>query len=342
MKPSAVKAEFLLPRLQSISESGIFSNRGPQVVELESRLAKWLDVRESHLVVTSNATVALTVAAALSPSMSWDVPAWSFPATALAPLLIGKDVTFVDIDPDTWLVVDERSDSSTGLMNVIPFGGSLDQSAWAYPGELLIDAAASLATRPSGLKTLPGSAAVIFSLHATKTMGGAEGGVVVFGSEERAALARAWINFGFSGSRESIHIGTNGKMSEYDAAVANARLDGWPEESQEWETIRQLAVQASEEMNLQKTPDSMVSVNPYWIALFETSEQKKSAADALNTAGVETRLWWAEGLHKMPAFQSLPRQSLKVVDDFASRYLGLPFHLSLSTSQFSKVADVIR
>ena len=341
MKPLPVREEFLLPRIRSIATSGVFSNRGPQVRELESRLAEWLDVDESTLVVTSNATVALTAAIALSEASTWHVPAWSFPATALAPLIIGKPITFVDIDPDTWLAQDTRSDNSTGLMNIIPFGGSFDESAWSYPGELVIDAAASLATRPVGLKQLPDSAAVVFSLHATKTMGGAEGGVAVFGSESRAKLARSWINFGFSGARESILLGTNGKMSEYDAAVANARLDGWQEESAEWLRIRELASEASRKLGLELPPASMGAIGPYWIALFNSTEEREQAINSLTEKGIETRLWWGEGLHSMSAFSFVPHAEVAAVGDLACRYLGLPFHLNLTNQDFHAVEGSI-
>lgn len=330
MKPRSPREEFLIPRVKSVTSSGIFANRGPQVWELESRLAAWLDVNESHLVVTSNATVALTAAVSLSPARSWHVPAWSFPATALAPLQIGKPITFVDVHPDTWLVVDKRRYNTTGLMNVIPFGGSFNQMAWSHPGEVVIDAAASLASRPEGLRDLPESTAVVFSLHATKTMGGGEGGVVVFGSEKRAKLARSWINFGFSGTRESVVLGTNGKMSEYDAAVANARLDGWSEEETAWEMLRKQTLNVAGRLGLSKPPDSMASINPYWIALFETKALRDNAVKALESAGVETRLWWASGLQKMSAFEFVPCQSLEVTSDVSQRYLGLPFHFYLS------------
>ena len=341
MRPRAVREEFLLPRLQSVARSGTFSNRGPQVRELESRLAAWLNVSESHLVVTSNATIGLTAAVALSPATSWHVPAWSFPATALAPLHIGKPITFVDIDPDSWLVVDHRHDSATGLMNVIPFGGSFDQTAWSHHGELVIDAAASLATRPSGLKDLPESAAVVLSLHATKAMGGAEGGVVVFGSEERAKMARSWINFGFSGARESILPGTNGKMSEYDAAVANARLDGWELESSEWLRIRELSIDASRKLNLARTPESMDAIGPYWIALFNSTAERQRAIDSLREYRIETRLWWGEGLHKMPAFRQVVVAPLSNVESLCVRYLGLPFFAGIREETIELISSRI-
>ena len=341
MKPLPVRAEFLAPRIKSIASSGIFANRGPQVRELESRLAVWLDVDESNLVVTSNATVALTAAVALSPATSWQVPAWSFPATALAPLHIGRSITFVDIHPDTWQVIDQRRDRDMGLMNVIPFGGSFDQSAWSQPGEIVVDAAASLASRPATLKELPESAAIVFSLHATKTMGGAEGGVVVFGSEERAKLAHSWINFGFSGTRESVVLGTNGKMSEYDAAVANARLDDWQNEAVEWSALRVESLRISNSTSTHAVPQAMEELGPYWIALFDSEEKRDAVQEALNFEGVETRLWWAEGLHKMPAFLNVPHQSLVTSDDVSARYLGLPFHLGLAKADLDLIESIL-
>ena len=342
MKPSPVRAEFLGPRIRSIAAAGIFSNRGPQLLELESRLAEWLGVSKTKLVIMSNATVGLIAAVALSPAKSWHVPAWSFPATVLAPLQNGKSVTFVDIDDQSWLVRDERDDSSIGLVNVIPFGGFFDQTAWSGGGELVVDAAASLGTRPSGLRDLPDSVTVVFSLHATKTMGGAEGGVVVFGSEERADLARSWINFGFSRERESIVVGTNGKMSEYDAAAANARLDGWEEEAAGWEKLRNYTAEATGYPPLERTPEWMSSINPYWIALFRSADDRGRVRKQLEKAGIETRLWWGEGLHKMLAFSSVPRKPLLVVEDLASRYLGLPFHLSLSSEHFEEITKIIK
>lgn len=341
MKPLPVKAEFLTPRIESLAASGIFANRGPQVRELESRLAAWLNLNEANLVVTSNATVALTAAIALSPASSWHVPAWSFPATALAPLHIGKPITFVDIDSDTWLVVDHRDDQATGLLNTIPFGGSFNQSAWSHPGEIVIDAAASLATRPSCLGGLPESAAVVFSLHATKTMGGAEGGVVVFGSEDRANLARAWINFGFSGARESIVLGTNGKMSEYDAAVANARLDGWEEESGEWRRIRELSIDVNRKLKLPQTPYSMDAIGPYWIALFNSPGERQRAISSLKAHGIATRLWWSEGLHKMPAFAQEDVAPILNVEYLSARYLGLPFFAGIDQQTLQLVSDIL-
>lgn len=341
MQPTAVKRKFLLPRIQSIEKSGIFSNSGPQVRELESRLANWLNVPSEHLLVTANATTALQAAVALSPATSWHVPSWSFPASALAPLGLGKHVVFVDVDPVTWMARDQRVSEKEGLIKVVPFGGSVGSEVWSDSGEVVIDAAASLASQPKGLAELPAGASIVFSLHATKTMGGAEGGAVVFGSVERAKAARSWINFGFSGGRESMLLGTNGKMSEYDAAVANARLDGWSDECRKWLRIRKLAINTSRAMQLSKTPDSMCSIGPYWIVLFRSDRERKRISGILEREQVETRLWWGKGLHNMVAFSDVTKMDLSITEDLSRRYLGLPHHLLLKREDYSLIYELV-
>lgn len=148
MKPQPVRSEFLLPRLESVARSGVFSNRGPQVKELEGRIAEWVPASPTFVVATSNASVGLTAAVALSPAERSKVRAWSFPATALAPLQAGKLIEFEGLDPRTWLPNTQPDSPKVGLITVIPFGGSFDSGVWAADGEHIVDAAASLATQP--------------------------------------------------------------------------------------------------------------------------------------------------------------------------------------------------
>lgn len=331
----------MLPRIEAIAASGVFSNNGPQIRELEARLAKWLGVQPEHLVVTSNATVALSAAVFVSPAKRWQIPGWSFPATAHAPLLLGREVELADIEPENWLVVDKRSESGAGLINVLPFGATVTSQSLEYSGELVIDAAASLATQPRGLTQLSKSQAIVFSLHATKALAGAEGGLVVFGSAERAERARSWINFGFTGSRDAVSLGFNGKMSEYDAAVVNARLDGWPDEAPEWFAARKKSLLVTEQIGLEATPEAMRGIGPYWVALFNSSQKREFALRRLKEAGIETRLWWGSGLHRMPAFADIKRGPLVTVEDLSQRYLGLPFFLDMTSKDFGRISDLL-
>lgn len=341
MRPRAVRPELLLPRIQSISSSGIFSNHGPQVVELERRAADLLDVAPELVVATSNATVGLSAAIASSELKDWLLPGWTFPATPLAALNAGARIRFADISPESWYVRDTRKTSSEGIVNVIPFGGSFDEEAWAYAGPVVIDAAASLATKLPSLKNLPTQHSIVFSLHATKTMGGAEGGIAVFGSLDQAHYARQWINFGFGKNRESSMVGVNGKISEYDAAVANARWDGWEEERLEWTELRHTVEEQSKKLKLAEVPSALKTTNPYWVVTFDSAEQRDSVKKTLRDASIDSRLWWGAGLHQMPAFKQVRKDSLPAIEDIASRYLGLPYFLGLGEEEITEIVNHI-
>ena len=59
----------------------------------------------------------------------------------------------------------------------------------------------------------------------------ANGGLVSVDTDLVTRVGMA-LNFGFYGSREARAAGMNGKMSEYNAAVGLAELDGWAQKRQ--------------------------------------------------------------------------------------------------------------
>jgi len=130
-------------------------------------------------------------------------------------------------------------------------------------------------------------------------------------------------------------------MSEYDAAVANARFDGWASEEREWKTLRNLVVATTQKLGLERTPPAMNEVNPYWIVLFKSQRERQRAQSALHASGVETRLWWGKGLHHMEAFRKIPTSQLATIDSLSSRYLGLPYFIDMTKDQIERIAHVI-
>ena len=58
------------------------------------------------------------------------------------------------------------------------------------------------------------------SLHVTKSFGCGEGGLIITNDNVKASEFRKIINFGFDTKKRLGLIGFNGKMTEYNAAVA--------------------------------------------------------------------------------------------------------------------------
>jgi dTDP-4-amino-4,6-dideoxygalactose transaminase len=328
--------------MEAVAQSRTFANYGPQVIELESRLAAMLGVRVSQVVSVASCTLGLMGAISLAEVESWELPAWTFAATGHAVKAAGGLMRFVDIDPDSWMFeFDQETDRRVGKVVVLPFGAGLSSCWWDDESEVVIDAAASLGSLADSFPRIPLRTSVVFSLHATKVLGVGEGGFVVFGDTSRAQAFRSWANFGFSGSRESLSAGTNAKMSEYVAALLHCELDAWPGASEGWREARFKVESAGDRANLGVFPKLSGEISPYWIAILPDRVTRDRVADSLAVAGVETRKWWGSGLHKMIYFRQVPNSGLAITDATAGRYLGLPFFQGIRHSEVDFVVSAI-
>jgi dTDP-4-amino-4,6-dideoxygalactose transaminase len=347
MKPRLPTFDQYAPYLKLIDESQTYSNRGPLVRLLETRYAEKLGVSDaSRVVLCSNATVAIQGFLQISDAETWHVPSFTFAATVHAAIQSGKEVLLEDIDPKTWMISPGaiKDLKTEGMVPVLPFGAPFRANDFKHIDHLLVDAAASIGGASAWIKDLRESWAAVFSLHGTKSFGIGEGGLIVFGSKEMANSFRTWMNFGFSGSRESVMLGTNAKLSEVQAAVGLAVMDGWGVEEDEWRTVRFLTDEISENLGLGQfeiIPEGTIS--PYWIISHSDHEVASRIQLACLESKIETRKWWSEGCHSMPAFSELtilqfgyPNTSF-----IGRKYLGLPFHREITRSNFERIALIL-
>jgi dTDP-4-amino-4,6-dideoxygalactose transaminase len=344
MKPVLPTIDAVNVYLERVYASGIFSNHGPLVRELEQRYADWFNVPAENVVAVVNGTVAISAAALWEDNPTYLSPEWTFPATAMGVLSVGGSVEFRDVDPEAWTlsVTDDdvaRADSVVPLV-VAPFGHPIDLSDWSAFPRIIIDAAACAGNRPdlSGMKK--GWAATI-SLHATKVLGCGEGGLVIFADPARAQIAREWINFGFSGSRITERVGTNGKMSEFAAAFALAALDDVDTELRDWGVVRDKAAKVNTQLGLSGGPMSPSSRIPYWLIAAPSVESAAVYERELADAGIQTRRWWPASLTETTPFRDFPTSGNSNSRFLAETVIGLPMFRSLSDEQFDRIRDVL-
>ena len=345
MKPRLPTYEQYAPYLRLIDESQTYSNRGRLVRLLETRYAEKLAVSDTSLIVLcSNATLAIQGFLQISDARTWHVPSFTFAATVHAAIQSGKEVILEDIDPRTWMISPAViTDSKTeGVVPVLPFGAPFNSNAFKHIDHVLVDAAASIGGASTWINDLKESWAAVFSLHATKSFGIGEGGLIVFGSKEMADEFRSWINFGFSGSRDAQRLGTNAKMSEVQAAVGLAVMDGWTVEEAEWNNVRSLTDEISENLGIgQFDIIPRGTSSPYWIISHSDQEVISSIQLKCRENRIETRKWWSEGCHRMPAFSNLGNQNLEYTEIIGARYLGLPMFRGLSLESVKEISNAI-
>lgn len=346
MRPKLPSFEQVRPYLEQMDSSGVYSNFGPLVTELEKRYAKFLGVDPEQVVSTANATLALQGACTLFPPREWLLPVFTFAATLHALLQANLIPRFTDVHVNNFEMVDPLGQAmslDTGILPVMPFGKRPEPSSFPKGRFTVMDAAASLGAAEGSLTTLNKTQAVVFSLHATKVLGAGEGGLAVFGDVDYSTKFRKWTNFGFDGSRMSIFSATNAKMSEIHAAYALASLDGWSSERQQWETALQGGSSIARELGVASPIDRFDGVRPYWIAQFKSQEVRDAVEAALSLSRIQSRHWWPRPLNEMPAFSAISQHtSFPSALELAGTTLGLPMYRGISQQDLELIRDVIK
>lgn len=340
--PTLPKYKALKRYLKRIDDRRIYSNSGPLVLELELRLAGELGVDPREVVLGSSATILLEAAitCSMDQDIEWTCPSWTFAASALALKRCHKNFGFVDVGSD-WRAISDSGFMRNNLL-VLPFGDEINPSDRPRnTNTLLIDAAASLPSylQKNNLNRGPRDGTV-FSLHATKLLSTGEGGLFVSTNLDWVEGIRRWLRFGFGSERISVQEGTNGKISEYAAAIGLSSMDLWPKFVPQIKELMQWSRLVSENNNLKVSPALSKSlISPYWIVELESKKQKDKLVTIMEKHNIETRDWWGSCCHTMPFFKDVPikSESLENSESLASRTIGLPLHLELTDKERQRI-----
>jgi len=237
-RPNLGDRSRFLDRLNDILDRRWLTNNGRYVIELESRIAALVGVR--NCVLVANGTIGLELLIrALGLTGEVIVPAFTFVATAHA--LQWQEITpvFADIDPATHCLDPESVEAAitprtTGIIGVHVWGrpcavDELQALARRRGLKLLFDAAHAFGCSRGERMIGAFGEAEVYSFHATKIVNTFEGGAIVTDNDELAEKLRLMQNFGFRGYDRVIYLGTNGKMSEVAAAMGLTNLESLDE-----------------------------------------------------------------------------------------------------------------
>ncbi len=344
LRPRLPETKHLIPYLNRIDDSKIYSNRGPLVRDLEERLANHFQVRKEQIVLLSNATLAIQGLATLLPVQRIQVPDYTFAASGQAVLASGKLIDLVDVRLDDWQLPlpTNSAISEIGFLPVMPFGAPVDIERWGSIQNVIFDAAASFGSTQPDLKGLNLTSAIVYSLHATKVAGCGEGGIAICGSDEIADKLKSWSNFGFNENRIAYTLGTNAKMSEYSAAVVCAVLDDLESELAEWNKSLDIAKKNSIIYGFDSIVSHYFGARPYWIAQFNDKETREKVSKFLFENNIECRSWWSTPLSAMPVFRRFAGPvSNDVAKEICETTLGLPMFRGLSEISIDKISQLV-
>jgi UDP-2-acetamido-2-deoxy-ribo-hexuluronate aminotransferase len=335
-------------RIQAVLDHGQYI-MGPEVAELEGRLADYTGAR--HCITVSSGTEALVIALmalGVGPGDEVITTPFSFIATAEAILLVGARPVFVDIERatcnlDPGLIEEKISPATRAIMPVSLYGQPADMdaiNAIAARHRLAVieDGAQSFGATYRGRQSGNLSTIGCTSFFPSKPLGCyGDGGALFTGDDALAAAMREIRVHGQSRRYVHTRLGVGGRMDTLQCAVVLAKLERFA-----WEVKqRRRAAAAYDEMLHPHVPlvacrADRTSVYAQYTVLVEERDQVRKTLDA---AGVPTAVHYPLPMHQQPAYAHLAvGERYPVTEAMAARVLSLPMGPYLSAADARHVA----
>ena len=305
-------------RIQAVLDHGQYI-MGPEVKELESRLAAWSGAK--HCITVSSGTEALLIALMalnLKPGDEVITSPFTFAATGEMIALLGGRPVFVDIEPDTCnidagLIEAAITPRTRAIMPVSLYGQVADMDAInaiaARHGLPVIeDAAQSFGatyTGSTGVARKSGHLSTFgcTSFFPSKPLGCYGDGGAIFTDDDTLAQACREIRVhGQSARYTHTRIGVGGRMDTLQCAVLLAKLERF-----DWEIAQRHALGARYLHLLAGTPGlRLLAVRPdrdcVWGQFTVFVEQRAAVQAALAAQGIPTAVHYPKPLHHQAAY----------------------------------------
>ncbi|WP_022681615.1 DegT/DnrJ/EryC1/StrS family aminotransferase [Sphingobium bisphenolivorans] len=357
-RPFLPPLEEFQPYLERIWANRWLTNAGPFHQQLEEELAAYLGVQ--HIALTSNGTAALQLALqALEVKGEVITTPFTFVATTHALRSCNLRPVFVDIDPRTGNLDPEMIEraitpDTCAIMPVHCFGhpcrtDRIAEVASRHGLKVIYDAAHAFNVRQNGESLLRAGDAACLSFHATKVFNTFEGGAVVCADAMMKARIGQLRNFGFTDAFSVGMAGTNGKMSEFQAAFGLLQLK-YADEA----ITRRAMIAARYAAGLRATEGlTLFEAEPGWqlnhsyfpLLLAEgLAERRADLCARLLAAGIHARPYFWPLVCDHAVYQDLPSASgeLPVARRFARQILCLPLYPDLAARHVETAVATIR
>lgn len=327
--------ESLQRRMDSVLAHGQYI-MGPEIAELEAKLASYVDAK--HCITVANGTDALLIAMmslGIKPGDEVVTTPFTFIATAEMIAFIGATPVFVDIDSRTYnldptLLEAAITTKTKAIMPVSLYGQCADMDsivaiADRYGIPVIEDAAQSFGATYKGRKSCGLSLIGCTSFFPSKPLGCYGDGGACFTNDDN--LAKKMRQIRVHGQDKRYHhplIGINGRLDTLQAAVLLAKMEVFEEEvllrahvgARYTELLKNLVITPYIEKH-------NTSVYAQYTILVDNRE---TIQEELGLVGIPTAVHYPIPLHLQTAFAQLniPKGSYPISELTAKKVLSLP------------------
>lgn len=356
LRPRLVPLEAVMPHLESMYRSRIYSNFGPLNALFEQRIVQeWFKGGVATTVGNATLGLMLAISQAKRAGTKAIMPSFTFAATPLAAQWCGLEPVFVDVDPDEWVMapaalaaaLEKHGDDVAVVVPYATCGSAMDLAPYetllARNIPVVVDAASSIGT------TIDGHAfghdftgLIVYSMHATKAFPVGEGGLIHSADAGLVAKVRQAANFGFGAERAATTMGLNAKLTEITAAVALATLDDFAERRKRRCSLYSDYQSILSDVGLLQRGFRLQAVRgqvaPQWLAIRAPDHAtQERAIQCAKDEGIELRRYFAPACHSHPQFKDCDNDGLVETRLLCETVLSLPLWEEMSLEDVSRI-----
>ncbi|HEY5238204.1 MAG TPA: DegT/DnrJ/EryC1/StrS aminotransferase family protein [Rhizomicrobium sp.] len=334
---------------------------GPQVAELEKRLAEFAGVK--HAIACANGTDALMIilrAWNVGPGDAVFVPAFTFAASAEVVALVGASPVFVDVLEDTFNMDPKSLEAAIAMVRregklkprvVMPvdlFGQTADYRALEpiIAREkllMLCDAAQGFGGLLDGRRSGGIGDAAGTSFFPAKPLGCyGDGGASFTNDDSLADLLRSIRMHGQGTDKyENVRIGVNSRLDTIQAAILIEKLKIFPEEIEMREAVARRYNEAFARSNRIRVPRVIEGAQSTWAQYtIQVPERDRLQAD-LKAKGVPTAIYYTIPLSAQKAYNHYPSAPVAVSEALGKTVISLPMHPYLDEATQDQIIEAV-
>lgn len=353
-----------------------YLTQGPKIKEFETKFAEYVGAK--YAVAVNNATSGLhlaTTVLGVKPGDNVIVTPMTFAASANCVRYCGGEVTFCDIDPETYLM---DIDKLRGILRSHPegtFSGVIIVDFAGYPHNLeeyrtlcdehglwLIEdachAPGAWFTDSKGVKQRSGNGNFadlsIFSFHPVKHIATGEGGMVTTNSPELYERLCHYRTHGITKDPSKLEkcdggwyyemqdLGFNYRLTDFQAALGITQLERADKGLRRRQQIAERYEEAFKDIPGIKTPSRRDDIYHAFHLYIIQVPDRKGLYDYLHENGVYAQVHYVP-LHLMPYYRQRGNKKgdLPVVEAYYDHCLSLPMYPTLTDEEQDYVIEKV-
>jgi len=334
---------------------------GPEIAELERRLAEYCGVR--HALACGSGTDALLLllmAQGCGPGDAVFCPSFTFAASAEVVALVGATPVFVDVAPDDFNIAPASLEAAIaaiadsgltprGVMPVDLFGQAarypeIERIARRHGLWVLADAAQSFGARLDNRRVGALGDFAATSFFPAKPLGCyGDGGAIFLNDDGLLGVLRSLRVHGQGRDKyENVRIGINGRMDTIQAAVLLEKLKVFDDELVARARIAARYTAALE--GLVGVPRPRAGVTSTWASYTIEVEDRDGVVERLKALGIPAMIYYPRPLHRQAPHARCPivPGGLPVTEALAARVMSLPMHGYLDEATQDRIIEGLR